>query len=101
MGTKLDQETILQATQNWPESERMELIRALLKEIHEEGHLEELSKLARFSHVMWSLYSTQKFERPRMLSYMLRGILASDQPTPSDEDVARILDEERGKKYGV
>jgi hypothetical protein len=30
----------------------------------------------------------------------LMGLLATDQPPPSDEGVSRILDEERARKYG-
>lgn len=30
-----------------------------------------------------------------------RGLLASDRPTPTDEDVARLLDERRAERYGV
>jgi hypothetical protein len=38
--------------------------------------------------------------RPKKSLADLVGILATDQPPPTDEDVERILEEERMKKYG-
>jgi hypothetical protein len=38
--------------------------------------------------------------RPKKSLRDLVGILATDQPPPTDEDVERILEEERMRKYG-
>jgi hypothetical protein len=37
---------------------------------------------------------------PRKTVADLVGILSTDQPPPTDQDISRILDEERTRKYG-
>jgi len=77
----LDRETILQVIHHWPISEQIALADAILAEAR-------------------SAAPTQY--RPSTIpSAALRGILANGGPAPSDEDVARILDEERMNKYGA
>jgi hypothetical protein len=76
----LDREAILQVVRQWPISEQVALADAILADARA---------------------STQPVLRPPAVpSVALRGILSNGQPAPSDEDVARILDEERMKKYG-
>jgi hypothetical protein len=76
--TTQDRERILRDIQAWPVEEQMELARAILQ------RAEEL----------------QQGQRPRVPSAALRGLLANGQPAPSDEEVARWLDEARMEKYG-
>lgn len=75
-----DRETILRVVRHWPISEQVALADAILADART---------------------STQSIVQPPAVpSASLRGILSSDQQAPSDEEVARILDEERMKKYG-
>lgn len=75
-----DRETILRVVRNWPISEQVALADAILAD-------------ARAS-------AQPVLQPPAVPSAALRGILSNGQPAPSDEEVARILDEERMKKYG-
>ena len=70
----LDRETILQTVQKWPLEDQIALADAILALVRAHKGLE--SPMA------------------------LRGIAATGHPAPSDEDVARILEEERMQKYG-
>jgi hypothetical protein len=75
-----DRETILRVVRNWPITEQVALADAILADARA---------------------STQaEVQPPAVASAALRGILSNGQPAPSDEEVARILDEERMKKYG-
>jgi hypothetical protein len=76
----LDREAILQVVRQWPISEQVALADTILAE-------------ARTS-------AQPVLRSPAVPSADLRGILSNGQPAPSDEDVARMLDEERMKKYG-
>lgn len=75
-----DRETILRIVRHWPISEQMALADAILAD-------------ARAS-------AERIVQPPAVPSAAMRGILSTGQPTPSDEEVAQILDEERMKKYG-
>ncbi len=75
----MDRESILQLVRQWPISEQVALADSILAEVRT---------------------AEQPISPPFVTSENLRGILATDRPTPSDEEVARILDEERMKKYG-
>lgn len=76
----LDREAILRIVRHWPISEQVALADAILADARA---------------------STQPVVQPPAVpSAALRGILSSGQPAPSDEEVARILEEERMKKYG-
>ena len=75
-----DRETILRVVRHWPINEQIALADAILAD-------------ARTA-------TGQVLRPPTVPSAALRGILSNDQPAPSDEDVARMLDEERMKKYG-
>lgn len=75
-----DRETIPRVVRQWPINEQIALADAILAD-------------ARAA-------SEQVLRPPAVPSAALRGILSNDQPAPSDEEVARILDEERMKKYG-
>ena len=50
------------------------------------------------SKILRSLEAEQ--ERPKKSLRDLVGILATDQPPPTDQEVERILEEERTRKYG-
>ena len=76
----LDREEILRIVRQWTIDEQIALADAILAD-------------ARTS-------SRPVFRPPAVPSSALRGILSNGQPAPSDEDVERILDEERMKKYG-
>lgn len=68
-------EVILAAVQQWPAPQQMALVQDVLK--------------------------TLELARPRQatLSRAL-GLLATDQPAPTDEEVKQWLDEHRMEKYG-
>lgn len=71
----LDRESILRAVEQWPLPDQIALADAILEQA---GQL-----------------------RGAPNSFMaLRGIAAAGQPAPTDEDVERILDEERMRRYG-
>lgn len=75
-----DRETILRVVRQWPINEQIALADAILADARA---------------------ATERVLRPPAVpSAALRGILSNDQPAPSDDEVARILDEERMKKYG-
>jgi hypothetical protein len=74
-----DREDILRLVRRWPLSEQVALADSILAEVRA---------------------AQQPLSPPVEPSESLRGILATEQPAPSDEDVARIMDEERMKKYG-
>lgn len=76
----LDREEILRIVRQWSVNERIALADAILAD-------------ARTAQ-------QQELQVPAVPSAALRGILSNGQPAPSDEDVARILDEERMRKYG-
>ena len=76
--SELSYESVLRVVHTWPAARRYALIQDLLKTIEpreEEG------------------------ERPDTLRKAL-GLLATGQPAPSDEEVARWLHEHRTEKYG-
>lgn len=79
-----DQERILQDIQEWPMEEQLALAQTILQRI---AHLREEQR-------------GQPPQPPRVPSAALRGLLANGQPVPSDEEVARWLDEARMEKYG-
>ena len=76
-----DRETILRIVQEWPINEQVALADAILAATHATAE--------------------PAVTPPAVPSAALRGILANDQPAPSDEDVARMLDEERMRRYGA
>lgn len=71
---------ILATVSTWPVEERLELISRLLQSVR----LPE---------------ETRRAERTLALQ-RLRGLLASDRPAPTDEEIAAWLDEHREQKYG-
>ncbi len=73
-----ERERILRDIQGWPVEEQVALARTILQ------RAEEL----------------RQGQRPQVPSAALRGLLANGQPAPSDEEVARWLDEARMEKYG-
>ena len=76
----LDREAILRIVRQWSINEQIALSDAILAD-------------ARAS-------CQPVFQPPVVPSSALRGILSNGQPAPTDDEVARILDEERMKKYG-
>ena len=77
----LDREAILRIVRQWSVNERIALADAILADARTAPQ--------------------QALQPPAVPSSALRGILSNGQPAPSDEEVARILDEERMKKYGA
>jgi hypothetical protein len=75
----LSYESILSVVRNWPLSMRAALMHDLLDTLTEQS---------------------QKHERKRKALSRLFGLLKTDKPAPSDEDVERWLDERRMEKYG-
>lgn len=73
-----DRERILRDIQGWPVEEQVALAQSILQR---------------------AAQMRQK-QSPRVPSAALRGLLANGQPAPSDEDVARWLEEARLEKYG-
>jgi hypothetical protein len=76
-----DRETILRIVRQWPINEQVALADAILADAR--------------------VGAEAPAPPPAIPSAALRGILATDQPPPSDEEVARILEEERMKRYGA
>jgi len=75
--SELSYESVLRAVHTWPAAKRYLLVQDLLRTIEPKE---------------------QETRRPDTLSQAL-GLLATDQPAPSDEEVARMLNERRTKKY--
>ena len=75
-----DREAILRIVRQWPINEQVALADAILADAH--------------------AATEPVFQPPAVSSAALRGILATDQPAPSDEEIERILDEERMRRYG-
>jgi hypothetical protein len=76
--SELSYESVLRVVHTWPPAKRYLLIQDLLKTIEPRE---------------------QEGLRPDTLRAAL-GLLVTDQPAPSDEDVARWLHERRTEKYG-
>ena len=71
-----DYETILAVVRSWPAAQRFALVQG----------------------VLGTLVPTER--EPRRTLEQARGLLATKQSTPSDNDVARWLDEQRSQRYG-
>ena len=71
-----DYETILAVVRSWPAAQRFALVQG----------------------VLGTLVPTER--EPRRTLEQARGLLATNQSTPSDNDVARWLDEQRSQRYG-
>ena len=71
---------VLRAIGSWPRKQRLALMRHLFETIDDD----------------WE----EKERRRREALHRLEGMLATDAPPPTDEEVERILEEERMKKYG-
>ncbi|MBK1990079.1 hypothetical protein A0J48_021545 [Sphaerospermopsis aphanizomenoides BCCUSP55] len=61
-----------------PESDRLELVRAIIESLQNQP--------------------SQKFERTRIIQQM-KGLLKTNQPAPTDEQVNAMLEEHRVEKY--
>lgn len=75
----LDYETVLRIVRQWPPEQRFGLVHDVLKTLAPIGHP--------------PVGSTPTLARAR-------GLLATVQPTPTDSDVERWLDERRTERYG-
>ncbi|MCP5098127.1 MAG: hypothetical protein GY943_21475 [Chloroflexi bacterium] len=73
-------ETILKAVRDWPLSSQISLVQDLLQAM--------------------STHHDSNAAPKDTLSEAL-GLLATDNPPPTDEEIDRILEEERLKKYGL
>ncbi len=81
-----DRERILQDILTWSVEEQIALAREILQ------RAEKLRQR--------DLGTQEQPAIPPVPSAALRGLLSNDQPAPSDEEVARWLDEARMEKYG-
>jgi len=61
-----------------PESDRLELVRAIIESLQNQP--------------------SQKYERTRIIKQM-KGLLKTNQPVPTDEQVNAMLEEHRMEKY--
>ncbi len=75
----LDHDTIMHAVQQWPREQQLELAREILQ--------------AAATNTPRPAPSQDSWQR-------LVGILATDQPAPSDEEIERWREERREQKYG-
>jgi hypothetical protein len=76
---KTEYETILKVITAWPPAQRLRLVQDVLK----------------------TLAPLIEEARPRRKTLQeARGLLATDQPPPTDEQVQQWLDEHRMEKYG-
>jgi hypothetical protein len=75
-----DYEQILTIVRSWPPAQRFTLIQEILT----------------------TLAPAEPSERvPQHTLDQARGLLVSGRPAPSDEEIARWLDERRSERYGV
>jgi hypothetical protein len=81
-----DRDRVFRDILAWPLDEQLALAQDILR------HVAELRQRDEEGHERPSL--------PSVPSAALRGLLANDEPAPTDEDVARWLDEARMEKYG-
>lgn len=82
----LDHDTILRAIQQWPRERQIELAREILSASAQERQNGETE----------TPQPSQQGD-----SWMrLIGILATDQPPPTDEEIERWLEERRIERYG-
>jgi len=75
----LTRKQILEVVRSWPADEQFGLAHEILRDLGQKEPTPEQRREA--------------FKR-------LEGILATDAPPPTDEEVERILEEERMRKYG-
>ncbi len=73
-------ERVISIVRSWPAPQRLTLIQDLLATLVPD-------------------VATAR-QRPPTLARAL-GLLGTDQPAPSDEDIARLLDERRRERYGL
>ncbi len=75
---RIDYETLLKVVRDWPPARRIAFMQEVLQTFAP-SETSELRHRATFDRAL--------------------GLLAGDQPPPSDAEVARWLDERRGKHY--
>jgi len=73
-----DYQIILKTVRTWPLDKRLILAQDLLRMVESEV----------------------RTPRPQSSFNQALGLLATDEPPPTDEEVERILEEERMRKYG-
>src|SRR5262245_38872808 len=76
-----DYDRVLKIIQNWPAARRLTLVQAVLK----------------------TLAPADVTERPPHAHTLeqARGLLATNRPAPTDEEIAQWLDERRTERYGA
>ncbi|HEU5343313.1 MAG TPA: hypothetical protein VFX31_04350 [Ktedonobacterales bacterium] len=82
----LDYDTILRVIRKWPKDAQVELAREILREA-EDNRKQQPSD------------TTPSSSREDSFRQLI-GILATDQPAPSDEEIERWREERRMEKYG-
>jgi hypothetical protein len=73
-------EGVLDQVKGWPSTERLRLARMILESIEHAPAVEEPPRRIPLEQVF--------------------GLLKTDAPPPTDEECARIIEEERMRKYG-
>ena len=92
----MDRERVLQTVRQWPLTEQIALVQEVLADLRRMVALE-----AEVGSVRKSGGEARVEPPPRTGSmHNLAGLLSTDQPPPTDEDVERWLDERRMDKYG-
>lgn len=76
----LDYQSVMQAVSQWSARDRFRLVQAVLATLEPPARLEPSERQSTYERAL--------------------GLLATDGPPPSDEDVKRIVEEELLKKYG-
>lgn len=75
-------DAVLDIIHKWPASQRYLLVQDVLKTLEPQDELQE------------------RPQRARDILATARGLLATEQPTPTDEEIAQWLEEHRTEKYG-
>jgi hypothetical protein len=92
----LDREMILQTIRSWPPTEQIALLQEILDYLRRDVVMGVAARSTAASEP--GTVSEPPMQRGSLRN--LVGLLATDQPPPTDEEVERWLDEHRMEKYG-
>jgi hypothetical protein len=92
----LDRESILEAVRNWTAAEQIALVQQVLDDLRSNIVAGTVTSSASDT----SKGAVKESPRQRGSLRNLVGLLATDQPPPTDEEVERWLEEHRMDKYG-
>lgn len=94
--TAMDRETILRTVRQWPAEEQITLLQEILDHLRHDV-------VAGVEARSTTTSEPERVSEPAVRHGSLRnlvGLLATDQPSPTDEEVERWLEERRMEKYG-